>query len=86
MFSAEDEKDDVVVSSNECATTNELDQQEENFVDISHAVKIKLEVNEEFNSQDMAFESDAIQDDGDPTLPYQFKVESQNPDLTIYSK
>lgn len=89
VFSNEEaEKDDVVVTGSECAATNQSEeQQEENFIDISQAVKIKLEVPEnDFTTHDMSFESDAMHDDGDPSLPYQFKVESQNTDLTIYSE
>lgn len=61
---------------------------EENFVDISQAVKIKLEIAEGDssynNTHDLSFESDAIQDESDPS--YNFKNESQNTEFAIYSK
>jgi hypothetical protein len=61
-------------------------RKEENFVDISQAVKIKLEVaeNEFNNANDLSFESDAIQDDSDPS--FQYKNETQNTEFAIYSK
>lgn len=89
VFSTEEEeKDDSVVNRNVNATTNQPQQQEENFIDISQAVKIKLEApeNDNFANQVMSFVSDDMPDDGDPSLTYQFKDESQNPDLTIYSE
>jgi hypothetical protein len=63
-------------------------RKEENFVDISQAVKIKLEVaeNEFNNTHDLSFESDGMQDDTDPSNPYQFKNESQGTEFAIYSE
>jgi hypothetical protein len=67
---------------------------EENFIDISHAVKIKLEVaeNDSYNSNEI-FESEATMNDVEIENEqiegsYQFKLEEQNQnDLSgIYSK
>lgn len=64
---------------------------EENFIDISQAVKIKLEVseNDSYNSNEI-FESEATMQDADAEQldeTYQFKVEAQNQnELGIYSE
>lgn len=65
------------------------DNREENFIDISQAVKIKLEVteNDSFNSNEMNFESEATMHDAPDHLPYHFKMEGQqHNDMGIYSK
>ena len=63
------------------------EKREENFIDISQAVKIKLEVteNDSFNSNEMHFESEATMNDAD-NIPYHFKMEGHNADMGIYSK
>lgn len=64
------------------------ENREENFIDISQAVKIKLEVseNDSFNSNEMHFESEATMHDGGEHVPYHFKMEGQHTDMGIYSK
>jgi hypothetical protein len=62
---------------------------EENFIDISQAVKIKLEVteNDSFNSNEMHFESEAtMHGDANDHVPYHFKMEGHNADMGIYSE
>lgn len=67
-----------------------LESREENFIDISQAVKIKLEVAESdasYHSNAMNFESETTINDPENSPGYQFKIEGQNPnDLGIYSK
>lgn len=65
------------------------DNREENFIDISQAVKIKLEVseNDSFNSNEMHFESEAtMHGDAGDHIPYHFKMEGHNADMGIYSE
>lgn len=64
------------------------ENREENFIDISQAVKIKLEVteNDSFNSNEMHFESEATMHDVSDQVPYHFKMEGHNADMGIYSK
>lgn len=64
------------------------ENREENFIDISQAVKIKLEVteNDSFNSNEMHFESEATMHDGGDQIPYHFKMEGNNADMGIYSE
>lgn len=64
------------------------ENREENFIDISQAVKIKLEVNENdsFNSNEMHFESEATMNDVSDQVPYHFKMEGNNADMGIYSE
>lgn len=64
------------------------ENREENFIDISQAVKIKLEVNENdsFNSNEMHFESEATMHDVSDQVPYHFKMEGHNADMGIYSE
>lgn len=64
------------------------ENREENFIDISQAVKIKLEVNENdsFNSNEMHFESEATMNDVSEQVPYHFKMEGNNADMGIYSE
>lgn len=62
---------------------------EDNFIDISQAVKIKLEVteNDSFNSNEINFESEATMQDAPDQLPYHFKMEGHHSnDMGIYSK
>lgn len=64
---------------------------DDNFIDISQAVKIKLEVAEgdSFNSNEMHFESEATMQDVPDSTPYHFKMESHQQsinDMGIYSK
>jgi hypothetical protein len=69
-------------------STEEERCKEENFIDISQAVKIKLEVSEHdnFSANDINFESEATMQDADAS-GYQFKLEGQNnSDLAIYSE
>lgn len=70
---------------------DENTKEEENFIDISQAVKIKLEVaeNDSYNSNAIHFESESHdQDDGEHGgYNYQFKIEGHNPNYEgIYSK
>lgn len=64
------------------------ENREENFIDISQAVKIKLEVteNDSFNSNEMHFESEATMHDAGDQIPYHFKMEGNNADMGIYSE
>lgn len=66
------------------------ENREENFIDISQAVKIKLEVNENdsFNSNEMHFESEATMHDAGDQVPYHpFKMEGHHhADMGIYSE
>jgi hypothetical protein len=64
------------------------ENREENFIDISTAVKIKLEVteNDSFNSNEMHFESEATMHDAGDQIPYQFKMEGNHADMGIYSE
>lgn len=73
---------------------DEHSKEEENFIDISQAVKIKLEVaeNESYNSNAINFESESHDQDGDGDgdqggYNYQFKIEGHHPNYEgIYSK
>lgn len=71
------------------STDEERLTREENFIDISQAVKIKLEVaeNDSYNSNEIHFESEATMQDATDNSAYQFKLEGQNVnDLGIYSE
>jgi len=68
-----------------------LSPREQNFIDISQAVKIKLEVAENdtsYHPNSINFESETTMNDNENSSSgYQFKLEGQNPnDLGIYSK
>jgi len=69
-----------------------ISRDEETFIDISQAVKIKLEVaeNESYHSNAINFESESTMhdQDGENTgYNYQFKIEGHNPNYEgIYSK
>lgn len=79
------------------ADENSEAREEENFVDMSHAVKIKLEVADNdtsYHSNSMNFDADA-EADAETTMndpenssgyQYQFKIEGHPNDLGIYSK
>jgi glutamate synthase domain-containing protein 2 len=70
------------------ADEERLTTREENFIDISQSVKIKLEVseNDSYNSNEINFESEATMQDADSSA-YQFKIEGSNQnDLGIYSE
>jgi len=65
------------------------ENREENFIDISQAVKIKLEVteNDSFNSNEIHFESEATMHDASDQVTYNFKMEGNNSnDMNIYSE
>lgn len=68
------------------------EREEENFIDISQAVKIKLEVSENdgssYHSNAINFETETTMQDPDNSgYQYQFKIEGQHAnDLGIYSK
>lgn len=76
------------VFSNEEERLSRSDDREENFIDISQAVKIKLEVteNDSFNSNEMNFESEATMHDAGDHGPYNFKMEGHHADMGIYSE
>lgn len=72
VFSADEER---------TTTTTTTTTREENFIDISQAVKIKLEVAESdsYNSNEIQFESEATMQDTDvENAAYQFKLEGQS--------